>query len=144
MTSFLKRHTLHSVIDLIQCPKPFPRPPPSAYDEILTITVGEPDVAKVFRVYRGVLCHYSEYFKTMLNGSLKERGSNELTIEDIAPEIFELFYNFFNTGMYQRARRSYSKESLMRSAEIFAELHFSADFWRRKSVVNPSFQATTT
>jgi hypothetical protein len=34
----------------------------------------------------------------MLDGSFEEGGSTELIIDDVAPEIFQLFYDFIKTG----------------------------------------------
>jgi hypothetical protein len=72
-----------SGVEPIPCSSPYPRPPASAYDKILTLKVGKPGHdPQFFRFYRGVLCHYSEYFKTMLNSDFREGGSGTLDVKD--------------------------------------------------------------
>jgi hypothetical protein len=82
----------------IPCSTPPSKPPPSAYDEILTVTVDTPgSVVKTFQVYRGVLCHYSDYFRALLNGGWKDSAGN-ISLDDVSPKIFGFFFYRLNTG----------------------------------------------
>jgi hypothetical protein len=118
---------------LIPCSSPRPRPPASAYDEILTLSVGKPggDAPKVFRVYRGVLYHYSEYFKTMLNSGFRESGSSALDFEDTTPETFQVFYDFINTGNLAAFAQATANKSVNKifhrilAAYVFADYHLA-------------------
>jgi hypothetical protein len=47
------------------------------------------DVAKIFQVYRGVLCHYSDYFRALLNGGWKDSAS-DISLDDVSPELFSV------------------------------------------------------
>jgi hypothetical protein len=70
-----------------------------AYDDIITIAVGLDNAKKKYRVYRGLLCHFSGYFDRMLNGSFKESGSTYLHLRDIDADTFHVFYYWLNSGI---------------------------------------------
>jgi hypothetical protein len=53
--------------------------------------------AKVFKVYRGVLCHYSDYFRTLLNGGWKD-SAGDISLDDVSPDVFDLFFYWLNTS----------------------------------------------
>jgi hypothetical protein len=120
----------------IPCSSPYPRPPASAYDEILTLKVGKPgrNAPKVFKLYRGVLCHYSEYFKTMLNSGFQEGGSSNLDVKDTTPETFQIFYDFVYTGdltTFTHAmvdKRTHTIFNHILAAYVFADYHLAQTF----------------
>lgn len=61
------------------------------FDTLVDVTVGKGSTAKIFKVHKGVLCFYSGYFNSALNGGFKEarKGAVELETEDV--DVFERF-----------------------------------------------------
>lgn len=110
-----------------------------AYDKILVATVGKPgESSKVFQVYRGVLCHYSDYFKAMLNSGCQEGGSDSLTLDAVDPPVFQMFYDFMNTGSL--IVNEASKWEVIINAYIFAEYHLAQAF--KNNVIDLYFAST--
>jgi hypothetical protein len=50
----------------------------------------------VFQAYRGLLCHYSGLFRTLLNGRLQENDSLSLPNDNL--NTLQLFYDWFYSG----------------------------------------------
>jgi len=73
------------------------------YDKIITVAVGPDDAKKKFKIYRGLLCHFSSYFDRMLNGSFREGGSTYLRLNDTDADTFNVFYYWLNSGVLDLA-----------------------------------------
>jgi hypothetical protein len=86
-----------TVEEFISCSSSLAKPPPPAYNEIITVTVQGYDVTKTFRVYKGVLCHYSDDFRALLNGSWKD-SAGDIYLDNVLPDVFDLFFYWLNTG----------------------------------------------
>ncbi|KAH4269210.1 hypothetical protein HBI04_060910 [Parastagonospora nodorum] len=79
----------------IVCSEPAAKPPPSVFDRMMTIVVGN----ERFQMHRGLLCFHSRYFKALLDGPFKEGGSNVHTLTTVSRNIFSMFYNWAYTGL---------------------------------------------
>lgn len=96
---------------------------------MIELTVGMPNLdvpQKTFQVYRGALCHYSGYFKTMLNSGFQEGGSEHLELDAVDPQVFQMFYDFMNTGDLVLDGKSNWK--VIVNAHIFADYHLAQEF----------------
>ncbi|KAF2128232.1 hypothetical protein P153DRAFT_405586 [Dothidotthia symphoricarpi CBS 119687] len=115
------------------CSSPVEKPPLDAYDTMITLNVGEPGKQKLFQVYRGVLCHYSDYFKTMLDSGFKEGWSKDLKITDVKLDLFQIFYDFINTGeIYLEECNGYEDIwSVVIDAYEFADFYLAQSFENR-------------
>ena len=69
------------------------------YDKIITVAVGPDNAKKKFKIYRGLLCHFSSYFDRMLNGSFREGGSTYLRLKDTDADTFDVFFYWLNSGV---------------------------------------------
>jgi hypothetical protein len=65
----------------------------------MTLVVGPDGAEKEFQIYRGILCHHSKYFERMLNGGVKEAGSDKLRLAVVNVDAFRCFYCWANTGV---------------------------------------------
>jgi hypothetical protein len=79
---------------------------------------------RTFEALKGVLCFYSGYLKTSLNGSFLEaqRGVVKLPAED--PKVFEIFINWIQTRCLLQV--TIAPETLL-SLETIADIWFFAD-----------------
>jgi hypothetical protein len=59
--------------------------------DIVTLRVGEPDVAVDIPVYREVLAGISPYFCGAFKGSFKEAGDKFLPLTDVSEQTFRIF-----------------------------------------------------
>ncbi|KAI4647976.1 hypothetical protein J4E93_004387 [Alternaria ventricosa] len=113
----------------IPCAYPPAKPPAHVYDTIITIAVGPDNAKKKFKIYRGLLCHFSSYFDRMLNGSFKECGSTYLRLKDIDAETFNVFYYWLNSGvvdcMDNAAQFHWTKAM---TVYVFADFHQASIF----------------
>ncbi|KAI4685325.1 uncharacterized protein J4E84_006052 [Alternaria hordeiaustralica] len=86
-------------IELIPCAHAPTKPPAHVYDKIITVAVGPDNAKKKFKIYRGLLCHFSSYFDRMLNGSFREGGSTYLRLKDTDADTFDVFFYWLNSGV---------------------------------------------
>ncbi|KAI4953693.1 hypothetical protein J4E91_002541 [Alternaria rosae] len=96
------------------------------YDKIITVAVGPDEAKKKFKIYRGLLCHFSSHFDRMLNGPFREGSSIYLRLRDVDAEIFSIFYCWLNSGLVH-CGDSLAWKSLT-DAYIFADYHQSPLF----------------
>jgi hypothetical protein len=64
---------------------------------LVTVNVG-PE-AKQFTVRRGLICHFSEYFKCVFHGNFVEAERRAITLEDVHPAVFNLFVKWMSFGV---------------------------------------------
>ncbi|KAF2246923.1 hypothetical protein BU26DRAFT_488328 [Trematosphaeria pertusa] len=65
----------------------------------MTILVEQGGRKKKFQMHRGLLCHYSEYFNTLLNGGFGESGRNFHKLTEVEIDTFQVFFYWLNTGV---------------------------------------------
>ena len=71
------------------------------FTPIVQVTVGNGAGAKTFNIYKGVLVHYSDYFRNALKGCWKEGQDNIIELPDDDPEVFRVFqYWLFSRRLY--------------------------------------------
>ncbi|KAF2246932.1 hypothetical protein BU26DRAFT_55726 [Trematosphaeria pertusa] len=81
------------------CPTFIWRPPVSAFDDIVSIVVGQGEDSKTFQCHKGLLGFASEVFaRTFSNPSFTEAQTGTATFQHDDPKIFELFYRYMYTG----------------------------------------------
>lgn len=51
-----------------------------------------------FQVYKGLLTHYSSYFRTALNGKWKEGADKTVRLPEDNPDVFKVFFHWIMTG----------------------------------------------
>ncbi|KAF2820412.1 hypothetical protein CC86DRAFT_387440 [Ophiobolus disseminans] len=76
-----------------------PKPPPNAFDTVITVVIGPEGSEKKYQIYRGLLCFHSKYIDRMLNGGFKEAGLGVLHLGDVDHEDFQNFFYWLNTGI---------------------------------------------
>ncbi|KAI9695344.1 MAG: hypothetical protein M1820_008696 [Bogoriella megaspora] len=69
----------------------------STYDSLVKIVVGKGLRQEEFRVYRGLLCHHSTYFKKALQGNWLEAKNQEFLLDEDDPRVFSAVYNWIFT-----------------------------------------------
>ncbi|KAH7086391.1 hypothetical protein FB567DRAFT_593335 [Paraphoma chrysanthemicola] len=121
-----------SLAESIPCSKPAAKPPPNAYDHMMTIVVTHEN-GHEFQVYHGVLCFYSVYFKTLLDGPFKEGGSTRHVLRDVTYDVFHMFYSWMNTNTVMDIKDSTDAEI---SVEDFVRLYAFADFYMVEQLKN--------
>ncbi|KAF2112097.1 hypothetical protein BDV96DRAFT_169024 [Lophiotrema nucula] len=98
---------------------------------VITIIAGRDDSTGEFSMHRGLLCFHSEYFRNMLNGGFKERGSTSLIIQEVDVETFQLFFDWAYTGELG-AKGSLASGMLawddLLKAYLFADYHIAETF----------------
>jgi hypothetical protein len=115
----------------IPCSWPPSKPPLSAYDEILTVTIAASDTTtKAFKIFRGVLCHYSDYFRALLNGGWKD-SVEAITLDDVLPDVFSLFFYWLNTGSLSPIDKDNTD-----IWDLIARAHHFADFYMIQGFAN--------
>lgn len=67
-------------------------------DELVTIEVGEYDHS--FQVYRGLLCFYSDYFRSAFLGVLEESKKKSVHLEDVDASTFRIFMGWLHFGNF--------------------------------------------
>lgn len=74
------------------------------FDTLIQVNVGssseEGATERTFEVFKGVLCFYSGYFATCLNGRWKEAEDQVGPLPDEEPLIFDLFVNWIHTRLF--------------------------------------------
>jgi hypothetical protein len=104
---------------------------------MVTLTVGPDGASNGFQLYRGLLCHYSDYFDRMLNGLFKEGGSQSLRLKDITVEVFQTFYYWLNSGVVDCAGDSTSPSlSTTQLWKKIIEVYIFADFHQARAFQN--------
>jgi hypothetical protein len=88
---------------------------------VITITVGTNGSLKEFQVHRGLLCHYSGLFRTLLNGRLKSHNSHSLPEEKSTS--FQLFYDWLYSG------EVVCDDATQLGARAIIDLYFFADMY---------------
>jgi hypothetical protein len=63
--------------------------------DIVTIEVGEEK--KLYRTHKALLTHYSDYFRKALQGPWAEAEDKKITLDDVEPNIFDIFVNWIST-----------------------------------------------
>ncbi|KAJ9646466.1 hypothetical protein H2199_002515 [Coniosporium tulheliwenetii] len=81
--------------------------PPSAYtfDSLIRITVGSSPNTRDFHIYKGLLTHYSTYFKAALNGNFKESKEGVILLCTDDPEVFQIVCYWLFTGQLWDSRK---------------------------------------
>jgi len=64
---------------------------------MVTVRVGKGDKTKEFQGHRGLLCHYSSYFKRALEGGFEEAESRTVTLPEDDVEVFDIFFSWLYT-----------------------------------------------
>jgi hypothetical protein len=59
--------------------------------DIVTIRVGDPEIATDISVYRELLSAASPYFRAAFDGRFKEARERLLTLNDVSEQTFRLF-----------------------------------------------------
>jgi len=92
---------------------------------MVTICVGKGDKTKEFQGHRGLLCHYSSYFKGALEGGFKEAESRTVTLPEDDVEVFEIFFSW----LYTRSlfKREHDNLSIPLSWSLLLQVHCFAD-----------------
>lgn len=70
------------------------------FDTVVRVRIGKDDTTRIFELHRGVLCFYSGYFQSALNGSFVEAQKGEVTLETEDPDIFKLFHYWIYTKRF--------------------------------------------
>ncbi|KAL2351619.1 hypothetical protein BJ546DRAFT_851670 [Cryomyces antarcticus] len=75
-----------------------PKPPPvKAFNSpVVKVSVGEPP--KLFHIHKGLLIHYSIYFRSAYNGNWAVSNESIHRLEDEDAEIFQMFYTWLYNG----------------------------------------------
>ena len=68
------------------------------YGPIVTVVVGTGVDRRGFNVYKGLLAHYSTYFKNALKDCWLEDSNNKINLLDDNPEVFAAFFNWLYGG----------------------------------------------
>jgi hypothetical protein len=63
----------------------------------VTIYVGAKDVQETFSAHRGLLVHYSSYFRAALKPEWKEGDENAISLQDDDPDTFQVFFHWLYT-----------------------------------------------
>ncbi|KAK4502536.1 hypothetical protein PRZ48_005961 [Zasmidium cellare] len=76
-------------------------PTKEMFDTIVNVVVGEGSNQKLFKLHKGILCHYSGYFDKALNGGFKEgrKGTVDLPTENV--DTFSHFVLWLYRGIVQ-------------------------------------------
>ncbi|KAL8785554.1 MAG: hypothetical protein Q9213_003302 [Squamulea squamosa] len=61
---------------------------------IVTVKVGQEDAQRTFHTHRELLCFYSPFFRTMMNGDWEESKTNTINLPADEPEVYEVFDNW--------------------------------------------------
>ncbi|KAF2119295.1 hypothetical protein BDV96DRAFT_567322 [Lophiotrema nucula] len=82
------------------CPSFQHRPPITAFEgDIVSIVVGPDNSTQTFKVHKGLLTHYFEYFRgAFKNEHFIEAQSGVVRLKEDDPSVFKLVYNFLYTG----------------------------------------------
>ncbi|KAK4540191.1 hypothetical protein LTR36_009689 [Oleoguttula mirabilis] len=72
-------------------------PSSEMFDDLIIIEVGTGDTKRTFEVFKGVLCFYSAYFSSALNGRFRESTEGVIKLPTEDPLIFDLFHHWLFT-----------------------------------------------
>jgi hypothetical protein len=92
----MKSRNLHGECNIAPDSNVCPDQRSNVLERIITIVVGKGSNARTFQIYRGLLCHHSGLFRTLLQGPLKDKDWHTLPNEK--PETFQLFYDWLYSG----------------------------------------------
>jgi hypothetical protein len=68
------------------------------YGVIVLVEVGFGDNMRIFHVFKGLLTHFSTYFKTALKDTWIEGATNKVKLADDNPEVFSAVYTWLFSG----------------------------------------------
>jgi hypothetical protein len=100
----MKSRNLHGECNIAPDSNVCPDQRSNVLERIITIVVGKGSNARTFQIYRGLLCHHSGLFRTLLQGPLKDKDWHTLPNEK--PETFQLFYDWLYSGVQQLRDRA--------------------------------------
>lgn len=66
--------------------------------DFVDITVGAEAESKTYKLPRGLLIHYSQYFQNALEGDFKEAHQNKIELSNIKCDTFESFVQYIYSG----------------------------------------------
>lgn len=95
------------------------------YDTIATVKVGP--AAKEFHVHKGLICHYSQFFRGAFKGGFKE-SEGVVTLADESPESFQAFFTWLYGGRLVEDESSFDLKTMqgctfLAKTYVFAEAH---------------------
>ncbi|KAK3696600.1 hypothetical protein LTR37_017853 [Vermiconidia calcicola] len=95
-------------------------PPTAAFNEIIEIKVGENEAAKSFHMHKGILCFYSGYFKSALDGNFSEARTGVMHLPTEDSEVFEMFqYWAYQRRLCDPSQRDVEAISWLRLAQLW-------------------------
>jgi len=65
---------------------------------MITVVVGSGEEMRKFYTYKGLLAHYSTYFKAALKDEWREGASKTVELKEDNPEVFKAFFHWIHTG----------------------------------------------
>lgn len=68
------------------------------YDRVVTVLVGPEQ--KIFHVHRGLICHYSTYFRGAWKGEFREAHEEVVKLENDEVKVFEVFFSWLYTHRF--------------------------------------------
>ena len=68
------------------------------YGDMITVVVGCEVKMRKFYTYKGLLSHYSSYFKAALKDDWKEGTLKTVELKDDNPDVFRAFFHWMYTG----------------------------------------------
>ncbi|KAI4684646.1 uncharacterized protein J4E88_004087 [Alternaria novae-zelandiae] len=113
------------LLELAKCSKATPAPDPDEYGPIITIEVGTGPHTRKFYAYKGLLSHYSSYFKAALKDDWKEGTFKTVELKDENPEVFQAFFRWLYTGKLYFALDASGKIPL--SEQLICEIYVFGD-----------------
>ncbi|KAL9076056.1 MAG: hypothetical protein Q9157_003784 [Trypethelium eluteriae] len=86
---------------------------------MISITVGTTPDRKEFHIHRGPLRHFSDYFRTALDGQFKEALEGRFDLHEDSVDVFQAFHNLIYTN------RLYDDTQTLPHRTIFEIIVFS-------------------
>ncbi|KAH7080081.1 hypothetical protein BKA63DRAFT_600485 [Paraphoma chrysanthemicola] len=73
---------------------------PAHYGAIVTVEVGSEPAKHIFQVFKGLLAHYSTYFRAALQDCWREGEENTVQLSDDNPEVFSAVFHWLFTQKF--------------------------------------------
>ncbi|KAF1351269.1 hypothetical protein BDV97DRAFT_313677 [Delphinella strobiligena] len=104
------------------------KPHSTVLDNLVTVKVQEvrPSFQVPFQVYRGLLCFYSDYFRSAFLGGFTEAKKKSIHLEDVDASTFRIFMGWLHFGNFSDSHgnvgRDLSWDDILK-VWVFADNH---------------------
>ncbi|KAF2112048.1 hypothetical protein BDV96DRAFT_649411 [Lophiotrema nucula] len=85
-------------IEIPKCPHATTPPSPDDYGPMITVIVGKAGHEQKFYAHKGLLIHYSSYFRAALKEEWEEGAAKTVKLPEDYPDVFRVFFQWLMTG----------------------------------------------